>query len=236
MASMTLDDVVRQLARVYGEGLRTVAVYGSTAAAEPDPRRPGHNLLVIVDAISLPRLRESAAVASAWSGAGNPPPLTLTADEWRSSADIFPMEYADILERHRILHGALPAAIVQVKVEDLRLEVEQQAMGKLLQFRRGVLEAGGEFKRLVVLLEDSLSTFMVIFRGVVRLDRSSPPADYEALSGEVARRAGFDAAPFVRVVRHVRGNEKLSRDTLDGVLEGYLTALPQLVSWLDRYR
>lgn len=235
MASMTLDDVVKQLARVYGEGLRTVAVYGSTAA-EPDARRTGHNLLVVVDSISLPRLREGAAVASAWGGAGNPAPLTLTADEWRSSADIFPMEYADILERHRILHGQLPAANVEVKVEDLRLEVEQQAMGKLLQFRRGVLEAGGDFKRLVALLEESLSTFMVIFRGVVRLDRSAPPADYEALSREVALRAGFDAEPFVRVVRHVRGVDRVTRDAMDGVLDGYLTALPQLVSYLDRYR
>src|SRR5258707_8543144 len=29
-----------------------------------------------------------------------------TVDEWRHSADVFPMEYADILERHRVLHGA----------------------------------------------------------------------------------------------------------------------------------
>ena len=63
--------------------------------------------------------------------------MTMTLEEWRRSADIFPMEYADILERNRVLHGAPPFEGIAVDRADLRLQLEQQVMGKLLQLRQG---------------------------------------------------------------------------------------------------
>ena len=72
--------------------------------------------------------------------AGNPPPLTLTTREWRRSSDIFSMEYADILERHKVLHGQLDMNVT-VDPEHLRLQLEHEAMGTLLQLRRGALAA-----------------------------------------------------------------------------------------------
>src|SRR3954469_23669105 len=108
MAKMTLDELVSQLRAAYGTELRSVVLYGSAAAGEHIPKRSDYNVLVVVDSLSLDKLRAVAAVARAWAEAGNPPPLTLTSREWRSSADIFPMEYADILERHKVLHGEAP--------------------------------------------------------------------------------------------------------------------------------
>lgn len=233
---MTLDEVVKQLELAYGGELRAVVLYGSAAAGEHNPKRSNYNLLVIVETLPLDRLRAAAAVARAWSESGNPPPLTLTTAEWRSSVDIFPMEYADILERHRVLFGVPPFDGIKVERQHLRLEVEQQTMGKLLQFRQGILHAGGDAKRHVGLLEDSLSTFMVIFRGIVRLHGDQPSTDYEALSRDIAQRAGFDPAPFVRVVRHVRGVEKLPREAAEETLAGYLAGMQQLVAYLNRFR
>lgn len=235
MATMTLDELVAQLRAAYGDDLRAVALYGSAAAGEHIPKRSDYNVLVIVDALPLERLRAAAAATQAWVGAGNPPPMTMTAREWLGSADIFPMEYADILERHRVLHGALPTDGVAVRAEDLRLQVEQQAMGKLLKLRAGTLAAGADGARQLDLLEQSLSTFMVVFRGVLRLHGERPPTDNEALARAVAGRAGFDAAPFVRVVQHVRGSQRLDKRDAGPVLAGYLDAVERLVAYLDRF-
>src|ERR687885_789555 len=108
MAKMTPEQLVEQLRRAYGPELRAVVLYGSAAAGEHVPKRSDYNVLVITDALDFEALTRAAAVARAWGEAGNPPPLTLTSEEWRSSADIFPMEYADILARHRVLHGTPP--------------------------------------------------------------------------------------------------------------------------------
>jgi hypothetical protein len=235
MAKMTLDDLVTQLRAAYGEGLRAVVLYGSAAAGEHIPDRSDYNVLVIVDALDLDRLRAVSAVTRAWLDGGNPPPLTLTLAEWRRSADIFPMEYSDILDRHRVLHGSPSFEGLRVRIEDLRLQVEREAMGKLLQLRRGILATGSDGRRQLELLESSLSTLMVIFRGVVRLHGERPPADYAALSSLVASYAGFDPEPFARVSRHLKKEARLALVDSGTVLAKYLDGMERLVAHLDRF-
>jgi predicted nucleotidyltransferase len=232
---MKLDELVRQLQLAYADALKSVVLFGSSVAGEHRAKTSDYNVLVIVDSLPLERLRAVAAVSKAWAEDGNPPPLTFTEREWRSSSDIFPMEYADILERHRVLYGNPPFEGIAVKPADLRLQVENQTMGKLLQLRQAVMGAGGDSGLQLGVLEKSLSTLMVVFRGFVRLHAQVPSQDYEALSRSVAERAGFSADPFVKVIRHVRGTEKLSREAASGILEEYLSAMESLVSYLDRF-
>ncbi len=235
MANMTLDELVTQLRAAYGAELQAVVLYGSAAAGEHIRNRSDYNVLVVVDSLDLDRLRAAAAVAQAWGEAGNPPPLTLTTEEWRTSSAVFPMEYADILERHKLLFGNSPFDGIRVETADLRLQLEQETLGKLIRLRQGVLAAGGDEKKLLELLANSLSTIMVIFRAVMRLHGSVPSKDNAELSRAVARHAGFDAAPFERVVRHVRGEAKLSAGDARAVLAGYLNGMQQLDRYLDRY-
>jgi predicted nucleotidyltransferase len=234
MATMTLDQLVTQLRTAYGSSLRSVVLYGSAAGGEHIPKRSDYNVLVITDSLPTEKLRAAAAVGAAWTEGGSPPPMTLTLEEWRASSDIFAMEYADILERHRILDGEAPFEGIRVAPRDLRLQVEREAMGKLLQFRQGVLAAGNDGRRQLALLEASLSTLMTIFRAVVRLGGERPAADNEALATAVATRAGFDPAPFTRVVRHVRGTEKVGPREAEALLAGYLTGLERLVAYVDK--
>ena len=234
MAAMTLDDLVAQLRTAYGDELRCVVLYGSAAAGEQLGKRSDLNVLVIARRIDVDLLRREAAIARAWADTGNPPPLTLTEAEWSASADIFPMEYSDILERHRVLHGTPPFEGVRPSREHLRLQTENEAMGKLIQFRQGILRTGGDHRRILELLRDSISTFMVIFRAVVRLHGQTPPRDQEELCAVVGRLAGFDAAPFARVVRHVRGMEVLKETDTGAVLSGSLENLHRLVEHIDR--
>ena len=235
MARMTLDDLVTQLRAAYGDALRAVVLYGSAAGGDHAAPRTDYNVLVVTDALGMPQLRAVAATARAWGEAGHPPPLTLTTDEWRASADVFPMEYADLLDRHRVLHGTLPLDGIRVDPRDLRIEVEQQTLGKLLQLRSAIVATGWEPKRQLALLEASLGTFLTVFRGVVRLHGERPPEDREALATAVAARAGFDAAPFVRVIQHARGQTKVAPDRAADLLAGYLAGMERLAAYVDRF-
>jgi hypothetical protein len=235
MATMTLDDLVTQLRSAYGSHLSAVVLYGSAAAGEHIPKKSDYNVLVLLDQIEATPPASASAVAQAWRDAGNPPPMTMTLGEWRRSSDVFPMEYSDILERHRVLHGAAPFDGISVSRENLRLQLEQQVLGKLLQLRQGALLAGTEGKRQLELIEASLSTLMVLFRAVLRLHGETPDGDNATLAQRVAALAGFDAAPFVRAVRHVRGEAKLPAAEANQVLAGYVTGVERLNAYLDRY-
>jgi len=232
--TMTLTDLTTQLAAVHGDALCAVVLYGSAASDEHVAGHSDHNVLVIVDHLSIGTLRQLGQTTRAWQEAGNPSPLTFTREEWHRSADIFPMEYADILERHRVLSGTLPIDGVQVKGADLRLQTEHEAMGKLLRLRRGVMSAGTDTSRQTELLRASLSSLLVVFRAVLRLRGLVPPRDAQQVVRAVAEQCGFDAAPFERVVALVRGTAIPERET-EAVLAGYVTGMESLVAYLDRF-
>lgn len=236
MAKMSLEELVAQLGAAYGADLRSVVLYGSAANGEHIAKRSDYNVLVIVDKLDATKLAAASSAARAWADAGNPAPLTLTSSEWRGSADIFPMEYADILERHKILHGEAPFEGIRVDRKDLRLQLEQEAMGKLIKLRQGTLASGNDGARQVELLAASVSAIMIIFRSFLRLQGAVAPKDNVALSQEVARLARFDGDPFKRVIRHVRGEEIIKPGEASAILSGYLRGMQQLVGYLDQYQ
>lgn len=241
MATMTQDELVAQLRAAYGDALRAVVLYGSAAAADArtaaggaSTAGGGQDVLVLVDRIGMDELRRVAPTARAWQEAGHPPPLTLTVAEWHASADVFPMEYADLLDRHRVLHGALPVDGIVVDAADLRRQAESQTLGKLLQLRAGVLAAGNDARRQLALVEASRGTMFVLFRALARLHGERPAADPVALARWAGAVAGFDPAPFVRVAQHAAGTARLTPGDAAGILAGELAALERLVAHVDR--
>ena len=234
---MTLDDLVRRLREAYGEGLYGVALYGSAARgnAEHIPDKSDYNVLVLVQSLSMDRLAREAPIAREWGAAGNPPPLTLTLSEWHRCVDIYPMEYADILQHHRVLHGSLPLDGIRVDRQQLRLQLESEAMGKLLRLRHLILLAGDNRAEQLSLLESSLSTMLTLFRAYTRLRGASPATDSEELCRSVAAQAGFDAAPFIRIWRHLKSSEKLKDAEVAPTLARYLESVQAFVSHVDQY-
>ena len=232
---MTLEELVSQLRAAYGTALRSIVLYGSAAAGEHIAKRSDYNVLVIVGELDPARLSGASAASRAWADAGNPAPLTMTMAEWRGSADIFPMEYADILDRHKVLFGDPPFDGIRVDLKDLRLQLEHEAMGKLIRLRQGVLASGNEADRQLELLATSLSAIMIIFRAFARMHGEKPPTDNVALVEAVSRHVKLDTAPFARVIRHVRGENTLKSTEAPATMGGYLRGMEQLVSYLDRY-
>src|SRR5688500_12126624 len=233
MATMTLEELVRQLALVHGEGLRCVALYGSTARGEHISRKPDLNVLVLVEHIDMDYLRREAAVARAWREAGHPPPLTLTMAEWRTSSDIFPLEYADILGHHRIVHGALPAERPVVRREDLRLQLEHETLSKLFRLRHAILSSGAEPRALLDMLENSASSVMALLRATLRLAGEEPPAESSATLDRIQAVTGINTATFHRVLGHSRGDAKVKEADAASLTANYLASVAELVGWVD---
>ena len=233
--AMTLDELVTQLRAAYGSHLASVVLYGSAAAGEHVPSKSDYNVVVLLDHIDAGTLAAASAIARAWRDAGNPPPMTMTVAEWRRSSDVFPMEYADILERNRVLHGTAPFEGISISRDHLRLQLEQQVMGKLLQLRQGVLLAGTDAKRQLELLTASVSTILVLFRAVLRLKGEQPSGTKAAISERVGMLAGFDASPFMKAIAHHTGETRLAASEANTVLAQYLAGVERLVAYLDTF-
>jgi hypothetical protein len=232
---MTLDELVTQLRAAYGSALRSVVLYGSAAAggAEHIAKKSDFNVLIIVDDVPLDRLKELSAVTRAWRDAGNHPPMIFTQREWQASSDIFAMEYADILERNKLLYGESPFDGISVQHGDLRLQVEREAMGVLLRLRGGVLLAGADSAEQFKLMSASLSTLMVVFRGILRLAGRTPPHGYAEIAREVAVLAGVKSAPFESVARQLHDSKAIPKDSTRDVLGAYLTEMKAVTAYVS---
>jgi hypothetical protein len=232
---MTLNDLVAQLQAIYGPDLVAVALYGSAARGEHLRKHSDINVLVVVERVTMEHLRKESPVAQAWRETDSPPPLTLTRSEWMGSADVFPIEYADIIAHHKVLAGTLPLDGIVVDPADLRLQLEHEAVSKLLRLRHAILLAGRDVKALKSLLESSVSTMLVLLRALLRLVGESPSPDSEVVVARVHERCGIDTASLLRIVRHTREQELLSNNEIEPLAERYLALVQSLVSYLDRY-
>jgi len=232
---MTLDELVIQLRSAYGAALRSVVLYGSAAAGggEHVAKKSDFNVLIIVDDVPLERLRELSAVTRAWRDAGNHPPMTFTEREWRSSSDIFAMEYADILERNKVLYGEPPFAGITVQHDDLKLQVDREAMGVLLRLRGAVLLAGTDSGEQIKLMTASISTLMIVFRGILRLAGRTPPHGYAEIAKEVAAMAAIDASAFEAVSRQLRDSKSIPKERAREVLGAYLSGMEAVVMYVS---
>jgi predicted nucleotidyltransferase len=232
---MTLDELVTQLRAAYGSVLRSVVLYGSAAAGggEHVAKKSDYNVLVVVDDVPLDRLKELASVTRAWREAGNHPPMTFTLREWKASSDIFAMEYADILERNRVLYGESPFDGISVRHADLRLQVEREAMGVLLRLRGGVLLAGTDSGEQLKLMSASLSALMIVFRGILRLAGRTPPHGYAEIAREVSALAGIDATPFETVAKQQHDSKTISKERTRDVLGAYLDGMEAVTTYVS---
>jgi len=234
--TMTIDELVVSVQGVYGDDLACVVLFGSSAGRDYHGPESDKNALILVKEVSLARLRVLAPVVRKWMGVGNPPPLVLTLEEWAKRSDVFAMEYADLLERHRVVVGELPTEGISVRKRDLRLQLESEAMGKLVRFRRGLMSAGTDVDRLHSLLRDSLPSMMALLRATVHLHGEAAPPSSDSVCDRAAALAGFSAEPFRTALAARRGSAKIGSEALDGVVSGYLEALERLVDYVDAFR
>ncbi|HEX2078630.1 MAG TPA: nucleotidyltransferase domain-containing protein [Longimicrobium sp.] len=223
-----------EMRRVYGAELASVVLYGSAARGEYRPGVSDLNVLVLLRELSPAALRRATEAARAWVAEGNPPPLMMSVDEWRGSADVWAIEVSDIRDAHVVLAGADPFEGIGIRLEDLRMQCERELKGKQIQLRERYLLFAGEPAELGQLLTRSFSTFLVLFRTVLRLSGEGGERDAEAVVRRLAERVGFDPAPLLEVHRARAGGEALRPQADAPVVAGYLDAVSRVVAHVDR--
>jgi len=233
--AMTPEELVERLRRVLPSGLHSVILYGSAAAGDHVQKRSDYNVLVVAERLGVAELKALAPVSAAWARQGNPPPLLFTPERLRKSADVFPLEILDIKQSRTVLLGDDIIEGLEVSGANLRLELEHELKGKLIQLRERYLERGGKSRAVVELLVKSYSTFSVLFRGALRLFGADVPARKADVIQVLSRHIDFDADVF-ETVAALRVGEMRTRDVDPDVLfERYLRAVEQVVDAVDNH-
>ena len=233
--SKPAEALARELAELYGDALRSVTLYGSAARGEYREGLSDLNVLVVLADTQPLTVRRASGLARRWVEGGNPPPLLISEQELARSLDVFPIEYADIQHSHRILHGDDPFHSLRIDRQHLRLQCEHELKGKQIRLRESYLLAAEDPAALGELLVRSVSTFLVLFRTVLRVAGLAVPASPQDVVRETAGLTGFPPEALLRILsaRHEGTFLPLTPD--DSVVAGYLNAIAATVAWIDNW-
>jgi len=100
-----LQTYVKEVKGVFGEQLEGMLLYGSAVRGEFLPGRSNLNILLLVSSYDSAVLKKYSALHRRWSKEQIVVPLFLTEEELRTSAAVFPLEFLEIQEQHRVLGG-----------------------------------------------------------------------------------------------------------------------------------
>ncbi len=156
--------LVNRLVKTYGDGLVSVILYGSAASGDHHDRFSDLNVFCVLSQLTVEELAKSGPIFSWWQELGNPAPLLMTERETRESADCFPIEFADMQEHRRVLHGTDVIAGLAVDRRFYRAQLEHELRSKLLRLRQCAAGALSDRDALMKLCLDSISTFCVLGR------------------------------------------------------------------------
>lgn len=225
-------DLVGRLSGQLQNQLVSVILYGSAAMEDWEEGNSDINILCVVDTLSASELSKCEPIFQWWKGLGNPAPLLLTAGEVRTSTDCFPMEFHDMRDHRRVLHGIDVMKDLSIDWSFYRAEVEHELRAKLIRLRQKAAELLSAPPRLSKLLADSLSTFCVLGRHALVL--SGAPPKYKkaeilsALEAPLGRR--MEAASQILTLRS--GKNPLGIDATM-LFEKYLGEMEALVRFVD---
>lgn len=225
--------LVDRLKAAYGERLISVILYGSAAAGDRQPPYSDVNVLAVLQQVSPAELAAAETTFRWWRGKGNPSPLMMSEAEMRRSTDCFPMEFHDMQECRQLLHGRDIVAELSVEDHFYRAEVEYELRAKHLRLRQKAAGLMSDTDLLTQLMSDSVATFLVIARHVLRLTGAvAVPVAKRDVITKMAESLNVDAAPFQRLL-NLRSGEKLTGLDANALFSQYLASVERLIDTVD---
>ncbi len=224
-----LQSYVKDVIRVYGSQLEGVLLYGSAVRGEFLPGRSNLNLLLLVSSYDVAVLKKYNGIHKRWSKEQMVVPLFLTTADLQSAAVVFPLEYQDIQECHRVLWGQDPFVGFKVDSRHLAGEVLQALRGNLLRVRQRLVEGGSTEEAMAILLPLSITALLPVLRGVQRLSGRPVLFHGPPLLKDFEAHLGIDLTGLRDALSLKRGQISPGQKEVPRLMDRYLESLGRLV-------
>lgn len=228
-----LQQFVQDVQDMYGTALVAVFLYGSAAADEHVPGRSDINVGVVLRQLTPAFLRRAAPRLRRWRRMGFATPLFFDPESLHDSLDVFPIEFLDMQERHRILWGPDLFAGLKIARGNLRLQCEQELRGKLMKLRQSYLESVHAPADLERILLAAASGILVLIRTLLRLAGGDPAGGADVVLERAQARFGVSTDALRKVYGLKRGAIRLAGSGLETLYCDILEEVQGLVKVVD---
>ena len=219
-----LQAYTKDVKSTFGDRLEGLLVYGSAVRGEFLPGRSNLNLLLLVTGYDAAMLKRYEPVHKRWNKEGVVAPLLLTEEEIRTSSALFPIEFMEIQEHHRVLGGRDPFVGFHVHAGRLGDAVLQGLAGHVLRLRQRFVEASGANDAVLILLPLAITSTVPLLRGIQRMQGWPVLAQSDAVIKDVADRLHLDLQGFQEALMMKRGIITPGPSEIPRVFDRYLLA------------
>lgn len=231
-----LNKFVENLKNVYKENLKSIILYGSAARGEYVDKYSDYNILVVLLNLNFEELSKISKIANKWVQHNNPVPLVLTVEQINESLDVFPIEFLDIKDNHKILYGEDIFTELQINTENLRLECEHELRGKFLKLRQMFILTDGNHDKIKELIIHSSSTFFVLFKAVLRLFGEKPGIKNIDVIKQLSGKIQLNTEIFINVLR-LKENQKEVKDiNIEKLMFDYTSEIEKIIESVNVLR
>jgi len=228
-----LRSYVKDVAKAYGPPLESVLLYGSAVRGEFLPGRSNLNVLLFLASYDVALLKQYSAVHKRWSKEQIVVPLFLTRDDLQSAASVFPLEFLDIHDSHRVLWGQDPFVGFKVETRHLTGEVLQSLRANLLRVRQRFVEGGGTEEAVTILLPLSITALLPVLRGIQRLVGRPVLSHGEPLVKDMEILCDVELPGLRDALLLKRGQISPGQKEVPRLMDRYLDSLSRLVTAVE---
>jgi predicted nucleotidyltransferase len=225
-----LKSYVKDVAKLYGNELEGILLYGSAVRGEFLPGRSNLNLLLVMSSYDLSVLKKYDGIHKRWSKEQVVVPLFLTVADLQSASFAFPLEYQDIHESHRLLWGQDPFVGLKIDTRYLAGEVLQALRGNLLRLRQRLVEGRSTEEAMTILLSLSITALLPALRGLQRLLGLPVLAHGEPLLKDLEVQLQVDLTGLRDALLLKRGRISPGQKEIPRLMDRYLESLTKLVT------
>jgi len=227
-----LQQLVDRLHYACGENLVSVVLYGSAARDDFHEEYSDVNLLVVLRHMKPEMYPGLAGVLNWWSHEEKlRPPIVMTLEELRESADVFAIEMLDMQGAHKTLHGGDVVSGIEVPMNLHRVEVEHDLRTTLLRLRSHLLLTNDGDEELKLVMAKSVTSVLTLFRhALIALGENAPHGKAQVLE-HASEVFGFDGKPLRSVLELRHGAHAV--DNVRGVYHAYMDAILAVAHGLD---
>jgi predicted nucleotidyltransferase len=221
---------VEKTKQVFKESLHSILLYGSYVEGNFKKDISDINVLIILNKSEYSEISTFGKECAKLIKKYNITPLLLRKQEFLNSADVFPMEYMDLVDRYKLLFGEDITGELDLSPNNLRHQLEYHLRGNVNSLRQLITASKGKTRVLGKNLKTWFGSFLSLFRGLLRLKGVTPiPHNGEDVLLKMKEEFSFDSAPFQELLDYRNGGDA-DVETLASKL---LTVLQDLVSTVD---
>ena len=226
-----LVQLVAKLKNVLPDQLDAVVLYGSAVDHDFAHGFSDVNVLVTMKSADAAALKAAAPVIDWWVKQGHPVPVVMNTHELAQAADVFAIEFIDMQQRHRVLHGNDPLTTLYIPRDLHRVQVERELRTSMVKLRQAYLLAKGD-DAVAKLMGSSVSSFATLFRHALIVFGQEAPIEKRAAIDAIGRYLSMDVNAVVQVL-DIRERRAPAKDCR-AMFGDYLAAVTRVTDEVDR--